>query len=136
MSAPEIKNGTIEDLGPIIGYSATVRLTALFGGRVMHIPASAYGDHPISRLIGVAAMCALCAEYGGSSLRITNHLEYDRLLKVRKVAELIKTGASYAHIAATTATPPRSISRYRRLAEHYGILPVILGGTEVPLPPA
>lgn len=128
MHAPEIKNGTIEDLGPLIGYSATVRLTALYGGSVMHIPVAAYGDHPIARLIGVNAMRALCAEYGGDKLRITNHVEYDRLLKVRRVAELIKNGMSYAGIEQITATPPRSIQRYRRLAEHYGILPVIFGG--------
>ncbi len=64
----ERANGTLEDVAAEIGYTATSRLVAWFGGANLYVPATATEDHAVARLIGFPAFRRLVAEYGGTTL--------------------------------------------------------------------
>ncbi|PAS92236.1 MAG: hypothetical protein CGU28_16890 [Candidatus Dactylopiibacterium carminicum] len=121
-------NGLAEDLGAILGFEATSRLLAVYGGGTLYIPNEASEKHPIAAVIGLPAMRHLCEEFGGQILRVPEHDEFRRLRLVRSVARLLSLGLSYSAVADSLGVAPRQVQRYRQQAEEIGLLPYVMQG--------
>lgn len=123
-------NGLSEDIGAIIGFEATSRMLAVFGGGFLYVPDEASENHPIALVVGYRQMQKLCADFGSQTLRIPDNEEYRRLQRVRSVAQLVKTGYAPDSIADILGISTRQAVRYRAQAEEYGLLPMVMTGSQ------
>lgn len=119
-------NGQAEDFGALIGFEATNRLLAVFGGTQLYVPESATEDHPIAKVVGFRQMQLLCEEWGAQIVSIPENEEFRRLRCLRSVASLIKAGHPTDSIASILGMSNRQVQRYRAQAEEIGLLPMIM----------
>lgn len=117
----------IEDIGAIIGVSATMRLMALFGGTKLHIPKTIRADHPIAHVIGAAAAAQLATHFASEHIDLPEGEEFMRLHRVRRVASLLRTGMSPRDVGMLVGVSTRQAGNYRTEAERLGLLPVVFG---------
>jgi hypothetical protein len=118
----ERANGTLEDVAAEIGYTATSRLVAWFGGANLYVPATATEDHAVARLIGLPAFRRLVSEYGGTTLSVPGgHLEeMDR--RDRLIAERLGCGTGPREIAAEFGITERRVQQLRTRIEQTGLI--------------
>lgn len=60
------------DLEDVVGREATTLLCVTYGGIATYIPVAPQAEHPLGRLLGLRALEALCARYGGHSIVTPN----------------------------------------------------------------
>lgn len=120
----------IDDIGAIIGVSATMRLMALFGGTKLYIPETIRADHPIAHGIGSTAAAQLSNHFAREHIDLPEGEEFMRLHRVRRVASLLRTGMSPRDVGMLVGVSTRQAGNYRAEAERLGLLPVVFGGTE------
>lgn len=125
---PDYQNGIIEDLGAVLGVSATNRLIAVFGGRSLYVPETMTAGHPIALVLGELPAARLVEAFGGETLsNLPTDEECARLRRVRDVAELIKNGINPQVIGRLVGVSTKQVVRYRAEAETLGLLPVVFG---------
>lgn len=96
----ELKNTTLDDLAAVIGFSATLRVSAWLGdSRPVHVPVMAHEDQLLVRLIGLSAASALSRAWGGQQIAIPRISQYDKDVLNHRVARLYRAGFSSAEIA-------------------------------------
>jgi len=123
----DAKNTTHEDLAQIIGFTATVRLSAYFGGKNMTVPKNVSEKTVLAKLIGMSAARMLSAEYGGERFAVpTMHLAEVELRNAR-VLEQLREGVSTDKIAANAGLTQRRVQQLRLQFEAAELLPKILG---------
>lgn len=105
-------NGLVEDLGAIMGATATFRLVAVFGSGTLYIPAVADAEHPIGRVIGHTAFRHLVAACGGETLDLPAGDEFMRLRKMRRVVRLLSDGVRIDEVARQLGCTPRHVRNY------------------------
>jgi hypothetical protein len=123
----DVKNTTHEDLAQIVGFSATIRLTAYFGGRNLFVPKSVSEETVLAKVIGESAAKLLAQEYGGDVVWVpTLHLaEVD--LRNARVLEQLRKGVSTDVVAANAGLSVRRVQQLRLQFEAHELLPKILG---------
>lgn len=114
-------NGWTEELGAVIGTSATLRLIAVFGGSSLYIPAGTSDDHVIAHVIGSTAFSHLVQAFGGDVLPIPLGDEFSYLRKVRRTVELQAAGETVAAIAKKFGCSERQVRNYRYAATDMGL---------------
>lgn len=120
----------IDQIGEIIGATATLRMLALFGGTFLHVPETMSEAHVIARSIGLPAARKLSAHFAGEKLAVPRgEDDFTRLTRVRRVAGLLRAGTSPADIALLVGVHPRQIRNYRVEAEQIGLLPMVFEKT-------
>lgn len=121
-------NGLIEDIAQEIGFEATMRLIAIYGGRSpIYIPGEAPEDHPVTRVIGSSAMRRLCESIGPTHLRVPDLAEFQRLRTLRSISNLVVSGYTVDAIGTLLGLSARQVHRYRVQAEEIGLIPTVLG---------
>jgi len=118
-------SGISEDLGGLLGFDATTRLIAIFGGQKIYVPKAPAEHHPIARVIGLRKMQILCNEFGGEMLRVIENDEYKSLRVMRSVAKLIEDKYTADAIAQICGITKRQVYRYRSQAEELGLLQMV-----------
>lgn len=126
----EITNGIMEDLGAAMGFEATTRLIAVFGDASLYVPQQIDEAHPIARVVGINAAQRLVADFGGETINLPANEQYDRLIRVRTVARLLRKGVTTRDIGQLVGLSTKQVGRYRAEAEEIGILPVVLDKRE------
>jgi len=122
----DYQNSIMEDLGAIIGYHATNRLIAVFGGASLYIPAQIDASHPIARVTGAPAAARLVEAFGGETLaNLPDNEEFYRLRRIRQVAGLLRGGMSPREISTMVGVSTKQIGRYRTEAEEMALLPLV-----------
>lgn len=122
----DVKNTTHEDLAQIIGFSATIRLSAYYGGKNMTVPKHVSERHVLAQLIGMSAAKLLSAEYAGVNFAVPTLNLAEVELRNAKVLGMFRQGASSDKIAATTGLSVRRVQQLRVQFEDLGWLPKIL----------
>lgn len=123
----DAKNTTHEDLAQIIGFTATVKLSAYFGGKNMTVPKNISEKTVLAKVIGIPAAKLLSFEYGGERFAVpTMHLAEVELRNAR-VLEQLRAGVSTDKIAANAGLGVRRIQQLRLQFEAAELLPKILG---------
>lgn len=121
------QNGVIEDIGGLIGFEATNRLLAIYGGQRLYIPGAASETHPIAKVIGLRGMQHLCSEFGSQVIYVPENEEFKRLRSMRTVAKLLTDGYALEVIAGICGVTTRQAHRYRVQAEEVGLIERVMG---------
>lgn len=109
-----MENSILDDLSAVVGYTATRKLAAWFGGRRLYVPQRASESHPLATLIGMPAFRALVREFAGDDdVFIPSSLEDERYLRDREIAERLAAGESAREIAARLSLTDRRIEQIR-----------------------
>lgn len=122
-----LKNTTHEDLAQIIGFSATIRLSAYYGGKNMTVPKNVSEKHVLAQLIGMSAAKLLSNEYAGERFAVPTLNLAEVELRNARVLEQLRKGESTDKIAAMCGLSIRRVQQLRVQFETLGWLPKILG---------
>lgn len=127
----DVKNTTLDDLAPIVGFTATIRLTAYYGGKNMTVPKHVSDKHVLAKLIGMSAAKKLSDEYAGCRFWVPTLHVAEIEVRNAKVLERLRCRVSTDKIAAETGLTVRRVQQLRAQFESAGFLPEILSG-EIP----
>jgi len=119
-------NGLAEDLGAVVGFSNTVRICGLWGGKTLYVPEKAHAGHQLETVLGASAFRQLVAEFGGETLTIPSLADFGRWQRIRKAATLRMQGRSLHCIAAMTGVTYQQVKNDIRSAELLGLIPLVL----------
>lgn len=119
-------NGTLEDLGAVIGFSATIRLVSWYGGSTLNVPSEMRDAHPLNMIIGASAFKLLVEEWPGEAIKVPINAEYHESIRHRAVAALVAAGMVARDIGSVLYMTPRHVNRLRVEAEERGLLPKIM----------
>lgn len=122
-------NSTLDDVAAVIGFTATLRLVAWYGGvnSNLYVPETASADHQIARLIGAQALQRLVDEWGKKHLNMPTLNSYYEDCRTRVVKEGLERGQSTRSIAEATGLTERRVQQIRMALEVNGLLPMVLG---------
>ncbi|MDP2262661.1 MAG: helix-turn-helix domain-containing protein [Hydrogenophaga sp.] len=121
-----VKNTTHDDLAPIVGFTATIKLAAYYGGKNMTVPKKISEKHVLAKLIGVPAASALANEWPGCILAVPTLHFAEVELRNSRVLQLLRDGASTDAIAKANGITVRRVQQLRAEFEAAGFLPEIL----------
>ena len=121
-------NGILEDLGAVIGFTATLRLVALRPGATLWVPNEYLTGHALAKIIGEAAMVRLVQHYPGERFDIPQLAEYDNLRLLPGLAKRISAGESPREIARVVGLTEQHIRRMRAQAEAFGLMDMVRRG--------
>jgi len=119
-------NGMAEDLGAVIGFSNTVLVCGIWGGKTLYVPEKAGCGHRLETLLGETAFRRLVEEWGGETLTIPGLADFGRWRRIRKAAELRVAGRSLHNIALMTGVTYQQVKNDIRSAELLGLIPLVL----------
>lgn len=124
----DVKNTTLDDLAPIVGFTATIRLTAYYGGKNMTVPKHVSDKHVLAKLIGMSAAKKLSEEYAGCRFWVPTLHVAEIEMRNAKVLERLRCRVSTDKIAVETGLTVRRVQQLRAQFESAGFLPEILSG--------
>lgn len=119
-------NGMAEDLGAVIGFSNTVLVCGIWGGKTLYVPEKVGSGHRLEGLLGETAFRRLVEEWGGETLTIPALADFGRWRRIRKAAELRVAGRSLHNIALMTGVTYQQVKNDIRSAELLGLIPLVL----------
>lgn len=113
----------LDDIAPVIGYTATRRLVAWFPGRELHIPAKVDDAHPLVLVIGLPAFSRLVREFPGTRLYVPTEEHERRVFRERQIAELVASGVlATSQIASVLGLTERRVQQILRSLRSTGLL--------------
>ena len=95
----ELKNSTLDDISAVIGFSATMRLSAWFGDEWVYVPAAAEEGHPLVKLVGMPAAKALSKEWGSKQIAVPRLVQYKIDLDRQRIARMSEMGFAIPEIS-------------------------------------
>ncbi len=119
-------NGIAEDLGAVIGFSNTILVCGVWGGKTLYVPEKTSTGHRLAGLLGATAFARLVEEFGGETLTIPALADFGRWQRIRKAATLRLQGRSLHAIAALTGVTYQQVKNDIRSAELLGLIPLVL----------
>lgn len=119
----EVRNTTLDDLAGIIGFSATVRLAAWFGGMNLYVPATVEPGQKIVTLIGESAARRLSEEFGREHIWLPNLSGPLREKRNSEVFHLLVAGNSIREISEKTGLTERRVSQIKAELERLNLMP-------------
>lgn len=122
-----LKNTTLDDISAVIGFSATIRLSAWVAGEDpqgfrVFIPESISADHMLAKLLGLHVAEKLCKEWPGEWLDVPSLSQLKQIRFMRQVARLFELGESARGIARATSLTKRRVEQIRHELMDAGLL--------------
>lgn len=105
-----------------MGFQATGRLLAVFGGSKLYVPAHMPPDHLIAKVVGEAAAARLVEAFEGETIDVPRNTEFDRLRRVAVVATLAKQGIDSRGIGERVGLTARHVRNLAGKAVALGLL--------------
>ena len=104
-------NTNLEDIAAVIGFSATLKLVAWFGGGStrVYVPAVAEDGQLLPRLIGMAAAKQLSKAWPREHIHVPTMHNYGVELRNRHIARMTQEGCSVRDIAAQLQISERRV---------------------------
>lgn len=118
-------NGIVEDLGAVLGYSATAALVDWFGGGNLYVPQTADPGHAICKIIGLQAFARLVKEWGGEEVWLPLGYQREQDRRDRMIAVLLEMGLGSKQVASIAGMSERHVQHIRFRLEEMGVLPMI-----------
>lgn len=115
----------LDDIAQVIGFNATLRMLAIFGGSRIYIPETIPAHHVIARTIGPDLARALAERFAREQLEIPAAETFVLLQRIRRVAGLLRAGIDPRDIAGIIGISSRQLCRYRAEAEEMGLLDMV-----------
>jgi DNA-binding CsgD family transcriptional regulator len=121
-------NGVLEDIGAVIGYTATTALVGWFGGHKLWVPMKFEASHPLCKILGEKPTARLVEAYGGECLSIP--LAHPYSVRDRRIVEFVLAGKSDVQIAGALKIGERRVKQLKDRLRKAGLLedPAILAG--------
>ena len=119
-------NGMAEDLGAVVGFSNTILICGIWGGKTLYVPEVFSAGHRLAELLGDTAFRQLIAEWGGETITVPALSEFGRWQRIRKAATLRLTGRALHSIANVTGVTYQQAKNDIRTAELLGLIPLVL----------
>ena len=120
------RHGVVEDIGGLIGYTATAALVDWFGGGNLWIPKDFDPEHAITKVVGEIAAKRLVAEWGGRHLWVPLGYQREMDRRDRLIAALFACGLGSKQIGSITSMSESHVTQVRQRVERLGLLPLIL----------
>jgi hypothetical protein len=129
------KNTTLDDLAAVIGFSATIRLAAWFGGLSnVWVPPVVEEGQLLVRLIGMSAALRMSAEWGRAHIAVPPLSAYEDEMTRRLVGRLAEKGFSTREIARHNRMGERRVQQICRELEQIGLIKVVVPKTPAKTP--
>lgn len=131
----ELKNTTLDDVSAVIGFSATLRLSAWFGdGGNLYVPETVTEDQVLPKLIGMSAAKKLSEEWGKQHLSLPRLRAYEDDVKKRVIARMLEHKMSTREIAVHIRMSERRVQQITRELEGVGLIDIVLPVKAPPKP--
>lgn len=90
-----LENSMLDDISAVIGFTATLRLSAWYGDRGnLYIPSNTEEGHPLTKLLGVSVAKRLSKEWGGTHISVPRLTGYEEDGQKRFIGEMLARGCS------------------------------------------
>lgn len=123
----ELKNSTLDDVSSVIGFSATLRLSAWFGdGGNLYVPREVDDEHLLVKLIGMSAARALCSEWPGEHMSLPRIKSYEDDVRRRMIGRMLEHQFSSREISTHLRMSERRVQQIARELESLGLIPPIV----------
>ena len=83
-----------------------------FGGSEIYIPVRPKKQHPIAQIIGIVGLAALCKNYGGTHLYVSNPTQ--TVSKKQRIIALLDKGGGTSEIAASVGVTERYVRHIKQ----------------------
>ncbi|MEP6587155.1 MAG: hypothetical protein ABJA84_00155 [Polaromonas sp.] len=122
----ELKNTTLDDVSAVIGFSATLRLSAWYGDGASNvfIPLRAEDGQVLSNLLGIENARRLSAEWGGEHMAVPRLKDYHDGVKKRMTGKMLEKGLGTREVAECLHISARRVQQICRELEQAGLIPV------------
>lgn len=118
-----LRNNTLDDISAIIGFSATLRLSAWFGdGGNLYVPAKVDEDSLLTRLLGISAAKALSNEWGGEHIAIPRLTTYEEDNRKKMICRMLEKGFGTREVSNYVRLSERRVQQICRELEVEGLL--------------
>lgn len=117
-------NTTLEDISAVIGFTATLRLSAWYGDGIgnAYVPLLAEDGQVIARLIGLPAAKALSKEWGGEHLAVPRLRDYEDDMRKKAIARMSEKGFRNREIAAHLRISEKRVQQICRELDMAGLI--------------
>lgn len=118
-----IRNTTLDDIASVIGFTATMRMSAWFGERKVYVPLEIGPDQILVRLLGMSAARRLTDTWPGEWLTVPRPTQqYETDLQKRRILELILSGMSGRRVSHFMRVSDRRVQQIVRELEVLGLV--------------
>lgn len=100
---------SLRELVRVLGDAGALRLTGVYGGQCVRVPAKPHADHPMRAGLGDATFEALVAECAGISLDVPKCDGFLRELRHEQVRQYREQGLTLNEIAGETGYSRRHV---------------------------
>ena len=122
----DIKNTTLDDLSAVIGFAATLRLSAWFGnGGNVYVPEHAMEGQLLVKLIGLSAASALSAEWGLQHISVPRLSGYEDDVTRRMVGRMFEHGMGSREVAMHMRISERRVQQICRELECAELISIV-----------
>ena len=119
----DIQNTTLDDIAAVIGFSATLRLSAWFGnGNNLYVPDTVEDGQVLVRLIGRSAAERLTQAFGREHLAVPRLVVYEEDVRRKRIASLLEGGFSTRQISQFDRISERRVQQICRELEVAGLI--------------
>jgi hypothetical protein len=120
------KNTTLDDLSALIGFSATVKLAAWFGGISLWIPDVVEEGQVLVRLVGMSSAAKLTQEWGCSFVYMPPLNAYEDEVQRRQIGRMLEKGFGSKEIARHNRLSERRVQQLARELEQQGLIEIVV----------
>lgn len=122
----EIQNTTLDDVSAVIGFSATLRLSAWFGdGGNLYVPGTVEDGQLVVKLIGMAAAKALSKEWGYQHLSLPRASAYEQDQVKNQIGRMFEVGFGSREISRHLRMSERRVQQICRELEATGLITIV-----------
>lgn len=122
----DIKNTTLDDLSSVIGFTATLRLSAWFGnGGNVYVPGEAKDGQLLAKLIGLSAARALSETWGSEHISVPRLSQYEADVIKRQVGRMLEHGMGSREVAMHLRMSERRVQQICRDLECAELISIV-----------
>mgnify|MGYP003412766455 CR=1 FL=1 len=119
----DIRNTTLDDIAGVIGFTATLRLSAWFGaGNNLYVPEVVEDDQQLVRLIGRSAAERMATAFPREHLAVPRPTSYEEDLRRWRIATLLERGFSTRQVSVFEKMSERRVQQICRELETAGLI--------------
>lgn len=118
-----IRNTTLDDISAVIGFTATLRLSAWFGdANSLYVPEKITPNCVLAKLIGEPAAKAMTKEWGGINLAIPRLRSFEEDHRKQFIARMLERGFGTREISTHLRMSERRVQQIMRELEMDGLI--------------